>query len=530
MTSFMYLRGVRFKTSILCIFCLFSKDVISQESKWLVRFADRPDTVVQIENDYHPKAIARRKSTGFSPSDYPVSELYISHVRASGADICHPLRWFNGVSCLASPDEISTIQALPFVDDVVPLGDMRSEISEIGEGSIHDWSMSNQRAVHDGELLEDKGLTGKGMRIAVLDVGFKGIEATKELNHLFEKNLIEKTWDFIRNKEQLGGRSSHGTSVLACLAGVSANNPLGFARDATYLLAVTERSGADVSNEEDHWLAAIEWADRNGVDVVNSSLGYTYHRYFQADMNGHTSLVSEAALIAARKGILVVVAAGNEGNKNWEVISTPADTDSILSIGGIDKNMHQRISFSSFGPTADGRLKPELVAFGEVSTANGDGLVEMHGTSFASPLLAGFAAAIWQAFPDDNNMQIRQRLMESGHLFPFFNYSLGYGIPKACNIFEPYEVGPTFDCLSGEEGYVIMIRPEYIDQKGKEYDRVYFHLVDGNNKILHYRTTVPAFEKGGVVEHDLFEIHELAEICRIHYKGYTYEIDFTKPR
>lgn len=530
MTSFTYLRIVRFKASIICFLCLFSKDVFSQESRWLVKFVDRPDTIVHLENDYHPKAIARRKSQGFSPSDYPVSERYISHVRASGADVCHPLRWFNGVSCLASPDEISLIQTLPFVDEVVPLGEMSTEISEIGDGDFINWRQSNQRAVHDGELLEDKGLTGKGMRIAVLDVGFKGIGSTTELDHLFENNQVEKTWDFIRNKEQLGGRSSHGTSVLACMAGISNHEPLGFAKDATYLLAVTERSGADLSNEEDHWLAAIEWADRNGVDVVNSSLGYTYHRYFQADMNGHTSLVSEAALMAARKGILVVVAAGNEGNKNWEVIATPADTDSILSIGGIDRNDHQRISFSSFGPTADGRLKPELVAFGEVTTANGDGLIEMHGTSFASPLLAGFAAAIWQAFPDDSNMQLRQKLMESGHLFPFFNYSLGYGIPKACNIFEPYDVGPTFDCLPSEEGYVIVIKPEYIDQKGKEYDRVYFHLVDENNNILHYRTTVPDFEKGGVIEHDLFEIHELAVICRIHYKGYTYEIDFTKPR
>jgi subtilisin family serine protease len=521
-TSFNYLRKVRAISVILFVFCLFSKNLYSQETTWLVLFTDRPDTTWLPKNDYHPKAIERRGDGGFSRSDFPVCESYISAVRASGADVKHPLRWFNGVSCKANPAIVSKIEALPFVADVVQIGEMQAEICEfpVNWDAIAD--VKRQREVHDAALIDEMKLTGKGVRIAVLDVGFKGLEATAELHHLYENGQIEKTYDFIRNKEQLGGKSSHGTVVLSCMAGVTNGEPMGFAKDATYLLAVTERSGADITNEEDDWLAGIEWADRNGVDIVNSSLGYTYHRYFQADMNGRTSLVSQAALLAARKGILVVVAAGNEGNKSWQFVSTPADADSIISVGGVDPIHHMRTNFSSYGPTVDGRMKPELVAFGEVMAANGDGMVQMRGTSFSSPLLAGFAAAIWQAFPDDNNMQMRSRLMASGELYPFFNYSLGFGIPKACKIFEPFEADSTFNVLEDEAGFEVIIGEGYYaetKEKSELVDLVYCHLVDEKGKILHYTTFRPDKEKGGEISYDLIESHVESYILRVHFKG-----------
>ncbi|MBI1268625.1 MAG: S8 family serine peptidase [Cryomorphaceae bacterium] len=524
---------MRALTVIIFAFYFFSGNAFSQETTWLVRFTDRPDTTWNPKNDYHPKAIERRGDGGFSRSDFPVCESYIAAVRASGADVKHPLRWFNGVSCKATPAIVSRIEALPFVADVVQLGDMKAEICEFSAEVDVNFEVERQREAHDAVLIDEMNLTGKGVRIAVLDVGFSDLEATAELHHLFENGQIEKTYDFIRNRERLGGRSAHGTVVLSCMAGITKGEPMGFAKDATYLLAVTERSGADITNEEDDWLAGIEWADRNGVDIVNSSLGYTYHRYFQADMNGRTSLVAQAAVMAARKGMLVVVAAGNEGNKSWQFVSTPADADSIIAVGGVDPVRQMRTNFSSYGPTVDGRMKPELVAFGEVMAANGDGMVEMRGTSFSSPLLAGFAAAIWQAFPDDDNMQLRRRLMASGELYPFFNYSLGFGIPKACKIFEPFTADLTFDVIENEEGFEVIIgqgNDAESEEKSELVDLVYCHLVDENGKILHYTTFRPDNEKGGKISYDLIESHAESKILRVHFKGYTYEIDLTKPR
>ena len=170
---------------------------------------------------------------------------------------------------------------------------------------------------------------------------------------------------------------------------------MGLATGANFLLAITEVSSEPFS-EEENWLAAVEWAYKNGADIISSSLGYTNNRYFTKDMDGKKSFVVKAASLAARKGMLVINAAGNDGDSEWKVISTPADADSILTIGGVSPETNLHINFSSYGPTADGRMKPNVSAFGEAVVANTKGNVEIaFGTSFATPLVAGFAACAW---------------------------------------------------------------------------------------------------------------------------------------
>ncbi|WP_460504306.1 S8 family serine peptidase, partial [Hymenobacter agri] len=200
---------------------------------------------------------------------------------------------------------------------------------------------------------------------------------------------------------------------------------------AEYLLARTEQLHRERYAEEEAWLAAVEWADRLGADIINSSLAYTEQRYFPEQMDGRRSLIARAANLAARKGLLVVSAAGNDGDDDWVRIGTPADADSALAIGGLDPETGLHVDFSSYGPTADRRRKPNLAAFGIVLTTTPGGHYErLEGTSFSAPLVAGLAAALWQRQRQLTAMQLFQQLEQAGELYPYFDYAHGYGRPR----------------------------------------------------------------------------------------------------
>jgi subtilisin family serine protease len=244
--------------------------------------------------------------------------------------------------------------------------------------------------------------------------------------------------------------------------------PLGLAPGAEFLLARTEQLHRERFAEEEAWLAAAEWADRQGADIINSSLGYTKRRYFPEQMNGRTSLVSRAAAMAVRKGMLVVNAAGNDGlDPQWRTIGTPADSDSVLAVGGLDPDNYLHIGFSSYGPTADRRLKPNVTAYGTVLAAAPGGFVRTQGTSFASPLLAGFAACAWQQNRSLTAMQLFQQIQAAADLYPYYDYAHGYGVPRATyftnNTSKKPPTAATFDfVLQPERDSVVavIIRPD----------------------------------------------------------------------
>ena len=233
------------------------------------------------------------------------------------------------------------------------------------------------------------------------------------------------THDFLKNQESVYHGGSHGGEVLSCLAGrLPDGTCLGLAPGAAFLLARTEQMFRERYAEEEAWLAAAEWADRNGADIINSSLGYTTGRYFPEQMNGRTSLVARAAELAVRKGILVVNAAGNDGDDDeWRTVGTPADGDSVLAAGGLDPDTYLHSDFSSYGPAAGRRLKPNLAAFGTVLAAGPGGYERIEGTSFSSPLLAGFAACAWQHERGLTVMQLFARLQLAGDLYPYYDYA-----------------------------------------------------------------------------------------------------------
>jgi subtilisin family serine protease len=295
------------------------------------------------------------------------------------------------------------------------------------------------------------------------------------------------TWDFVDQDENVYHYHSHGTQVLSCIAGSIDGLDLGLATGAEFLLARTENN-AEKFSEEENWLAAAEWADRNGADIINSSLGYTHHRYFNDQMDGNTSLVAKAAKIAAKKGILVVNSAGNEGNSAWHYVGTPADADSVLSIGGISPERGYHINFSSFGPTADKRMKPNLCAFGKVIAAKKDSVYYTQGTSFSSPLVAGFAACAWQKNREWDNMTLFGELERSGELYPYFDYAHGFGVPQASYFFKKNNANqsPSFSFVE-LDGYLhVMVEPDMVSSINQSKNLLFYNFQDKTGVLSSY--------------------------------------------
>jgi hypothetical protein len=309
------------------------------------------------------------------------------------------------------------------------------------------------------EAWRKAGIDGKGLRIAILDVGFDRADKVPAFDQIRSENRLIATRDFTKrgNNEDVYYGNGHGTQVWSCIAGKIGDIQIGLATGAEFLLAKTEKSSEKFS-EELYWLAAAEWADKNGADIINSSLGYTGKRYFNWQMDGKTSFVTRAANMAARKGMLVVNAAGNEGSDKWHYIGAPADADSALSIGGIDPETGYHTGFSSFGPTSDKRMKPNVSAYGHVVAAAPAGLKSTQGTSFASPLIAGFAACAWQTNRTLTNMQIFKEIEKSGSLYPYFDYAHGYGLPQAGHFLDKEQTPalPTFRVIeSGDSIFIV---------------------------------------------------------------------------
>jgi len=287
------------------------------------------------------------------------------------------------------------------------------------------------------DQLHNQGYTGKGMVVAVIDAGFNSADVMAVFDSLFDSGRLLGTRDFVQpgNNVFSPSLSVHGTMVLSTMAGNLPGQIIGTAPHASYYLFRTEDATAEYLMEEYYWVQAAEYADSLGVDVLNTSLGYTRfdnpaedHTY--EDMNGDTTPITIGADMAAAKGMLVVNSAGNEGANPWHYISAPADGDSVLAIGAVDPSGIYAY-FSSVGPTADGRIKPDVVAQGynAIVASVPSGIAMASGTSFSSPILAGAATCLWQANPTYSNMEIYNAIKQSGSLSSNPNNQMGYGIP-----------------------------------------------------------------------------------------------------
>lgn len=443
---------------LLYILLLISFTSIAQTEDAWVYFKDKPNMDYYINNPLEmlsQRAIERRIRQGIAldSKDIPIASSYMNQIEAAtGITVLAKSKWLNAVHIAGSAENINTLGALEFVGSIQFANHtLNSRIAFQNSLAIShhnkldiltdfDYGQaSNQIEMLHGDFLHENDYTGSGMQIAVIDAGFRNVNTMGAFERIRNNNQILGTYNFVADTEDVYGYHYHGTMVLSTIAGYVENEFVGTAPDAAYYLFISEDVSQEHPLEESWWVEAAEKADSLGVDIINTSLGYTtfdraaYNHTYE-ELDGNTTFISRGAEIAFSRGMLVINSAGNSGNSSWHYIGAPADAHSILSIGAVDAGGNMA-GFSSYGPTSDGVIKPDVCAQGRgtsvINTSNA--IITANGTSFSSPVLSGVSACLWQAFPNKTNYEIAQSIRESGHLYVAPEDQFGYGIPDFIN-------------------------------------------------------------------------------------------------
>ncbi len=462
------------KSLLVTILALFSFTWLYSQiypDKYFVAFTDKNNSPYSIENPQEylsARAIERRSryNIPIDIHDLPVNPQYIEAVADIGVQVINPTKWLNGITIYTNnPSLLSEIEALPFVKSVRkarqatqahPKTDFDDDISlfkpswenetiidfsnrtkATGKSTSLQYGLGyNQINQINGIPLHDDGFQGQGMVIAVLDAGFSYVNQLNAFDSLYMNGLIYGTRDIVSGGTNVYQGSFHGTGVLSTMGANLPGELIGTAPKAGYYLIRTEDTGSEYLIEEYNWASGAEFADSTGADIINSSLGYVdfddpNQNHIYQDMDGNTAPATIAADRAMSRGMIVVNSAGNSGNyTSWPWIGAPADGDSVFTIGAVDAN-GIIAGFSSIGPTADGRLKPNVVAQGAatvIASSNG-GTTTSNGTSFSSPIIAGMTACLWQINQELANMSILEAIQQSGSYYNNPNYQYGNGIP-----------------------------------------------------------------------------------------------------
>ncbi|MDF2157688.1 S8 family serine peptidase [Algoriphagus sp. CAU 1675] len=434
------------------------------QDRYAVYYKFKPQSVFSLDQPQEfltQKALDRRQREGVNIDslDLPVSQIYIDQVSAKSEYLLYHSKWMNASVLVASEVAVQEIALFPFVEKVelvapgfFPIPDARVEKElpskfrpiEDSESRL----LSSQENAYDFQNallgipdMQEAGFLGAGITIAVFDSGFPGVNTASSLKHLFDNNQIIATRDFVRPwNTNVYQDYEHGTNVLSLIA---ANEPgvlVSGAPEANYFLAMTEYVYTEYKIEEFNWTRAAEFADSLGVDIINSSLGYydfddVSMNYGFEDLDGASTVITQAANIASQRGILVVNSVGNYG-PNESTLIAPADSPNVLAIGSVKQD--QSVStFSSRGPTADGRIKPDLDALGSgvvmLRPSGNTGLGS--GTSYSAPQITALAAGVWQARPEWTRAKLIQNLLRSASQYENPDNILGYGIPGFLNAY-----------------------------------------------------------------------------------------------
>jgi len=424
--------------------------------KYRVSLKDKVGTAYSVDCPQEflsERALARRKrqQLPIDETDLPVSLSYINELLETGARLATTSKWNNTVVLEVSDTTLMDgIKTLPFVSDVkkvwiqpdsIPPRNKNRKKEVKNEKTIaghHYGKAFRQINIHGGDSLHTAGFAGKGMHVAVIDAGFYNADKIS----LFKKMDLLGTRDFVNPASDIYEENSHGMKVLSCMAANIKDMFVGTAPEASYWLLRSEDQDTEQPVEEDYWAAAIEFADSVGVDVINTSLGYHafdegYPAYRYRDLDGHYSLMSHSASLAADKGMVVVCSAGNSGRDAWKKITPPADSENVLTVGALTKAL-VNAEFSSVGNTADGRIKPDVMAIGQNSVVSGtDGRVsKANGTSFASPTMCGIVACFWQACPWLTAKEVIKAVQQAGDRVDCPDNIYGYGVP---NLWKAYQ-------------------------------------------------------------------------------------------
>lgn len=419
-----------------------------------VFFADKENVAASIANPLTiltQEAIDRKQLHGvvIDERDVPVNEAYITQVKnATGITVMAKSKWMNCVYVQGTQVNIDDLLNLSFVTsveyadkdlNVFPVATAHQNkfaLEEEQNRIVYNYgSAANQIQQINGDFLHEQDFIGDGMVIAVLDSGFPNVNTIPAFSDIINDGRLLGTYNFAERQTDVTGTGSHGTRTFSDMGGFVQDQFVGTAPGASYYLFRTEFAPTEVPVEEAWWVEALERADSLGVDVVNTSLGYqdydnpNYDHSYN-DLDGQTTFAARGANNAFDKGMLLVTSAGNDGN-GFTFVATPADAPGVLTVGAVDSG-GDYASFSSIGPTFDGRVKPDVMAQGVNSAViNGNGNVDFNnGTSFSSPITAGSVTCLWQVRPQTPNGQLMQIIRESAHLFDNPTDEMGYGIPN----------------------------------------------------------------------------------------------------
>lgn len=474
---------MRFLLFIFFFILVFGLQSKAQNYYW-IGFSDKNNTEYSLSNPQEyisEQAIVRRAAQNIpiDSLDLPVNKNYIDSVLTLNVELVHKSKWLNGITVKTNIDSLDNqILDWSFIREV-QLSKPKVGLKSIShkfdnEQIVNDPAIDTSyygNSVHqigmmEGQFLHQKGYRGEGMQIAVLDAGFLKTNELPAFDSLWTNKQIIGTRDFVNPNSDFYAEHYHGMSVLSCMGGNIPGELIGTAPAASYLLLRSEDANSEFIIEEDNWIAAAEYADSIGVDIINSSLGYylfddvsTNHTY--ADMDGKTTRVTRGANIAASRGILVFASAGNERNDPWQRIIAPSDGDLVIGVGAVDKELNPA-NFTSAGPSSDGDVKPNVSAMGYhtvIQKSSGD-IGIANGTSFSSPVLAGMAACLWQRYPHKSAAEIKDAIERSGQMFFSPDSLVGYGVPNmrsASAILDPLSV----NSLQTEKNWNIFPNPAF---------------------------------------------------------------------
>ncbi|MFN8415782.1 MAG: S8 family peptidase [Cytophagaceae bacterium] len=424
---------VFFVLHLLCVQAQTDTVVVFFKDKLLSSFS-----VSQPEQYLSPRAIQKRSQNQIEIDtiDLPVNSTYLEDLQLSGANILYSLKWFNAAVITYPLTNHNTIFTKAYIDhiDVLMSSTLGGTLSS--SNTLTDYANSkNVLDYMDVPYMHQSGYRGNGVLIGIIDSGFEGVDTLSIYKNLRTQNRIVYSYDVADQESDVYNDHLHGTYILSVLAADSSGYYVGVAPDASFVLLRSEISNRELRIEEYNWVKALEIADSCGVDVVNTSLGYNqfdipHQSYTTNEMDGSTSICAQGSYLAYKKGMILVVSAGNEGNKSWQKITTPGDSPYVITVGSVDYS-GTKSDFSSVGPTATGTIKPDVVAIGNTFPCIGpDGNIKITGgTSLSAPMITGLIAGLLQQYPNVSPTVMMELLRRSGSNFQDPNNQIGYGVP-----------------------------------------------------------------------------------------------------
>ena len=454
---------------VLILSGIFSARSQGQVTRYLVKFKDKNGTPYSLSSPLaylSQRAVDRRNryNIALDSTDLPCTPSYVNQVKnVPNVTLLNVSKWLNSVTILTSdPNAITTINGFSFVQstsgiasriistqtdehrskfetDLLPINNQTARTDQVlGDFYNYGANAFTEIHLHNGEFLHNIGLRGQTMQIAILDAGFFHYTTLPAFDSANTNGQILSTWDFVSREQSVVEDDSHG---MSCFSTIVSNIPgqfVGTAPKSSFYLFRTEDNtfNQEYPIEEHNWSCGAERADSSGADIISTSLGYTTflspltssdHTY--SDMNGNTTMAAIAADLAAKKGILVFAAVGNDGGNSWHYLSTPSDGDSVIAVGAVSPT-NVIANFSSWGPSSDGQVKPDLLSIGAngVIESSSGTVSSGPGTSFATPKMAGLGTCLWQGFPEFNNMKIRSALWTAGDSATTPGNHRGYGL------------------------------------------------------------------------------------------------------